>query len=229
MSTLRRFMLGQDLSTTGALAGSRAFAPLPLERKASMLRSSGDHALAGEVLRFISPGVSAPLASSARAILEDAAFAVVAQEAFTQLEFSKPDARALALLAADARRIVGLGGRAPVVSARVKSTLSTWRKMERKAVAADEVFDRAGVRLLVDDEPDAYRALARLHRAYAPIAGEFDDYIARPKASGYRALHTAVNTPIGPVEFQIRTHAMDFEAEHGAAAHWRYKSATLAS
>ena len=56
------------------------------------------------------------------------------------------------------------------------------------------------------------------------MAGASDDYIAHPKPNGYQSLHTAVQTPVGVAEFQVRTHAMHQHAEHGGAAHSVYKA-----
>jgi GTP pyrophosphokinase len=72
--------------------------------------------------------------------------------------------------------------------------------------------------------------LGRVHERYRAIAGELDDYIARPKANGYRSLHTVVEGDDGgAVEIQIRTAEMHEHAEYGVSAHWAYKEADAAN
>ncbi len=112
------------------------------------------------------------------------------------------------------------------VQGRPKHLYSIWKKMQGKQLAFDRVFDTRALRVVVDDVAACYAALARVHEAWQPVEGEFDDYIARPKPNGYQSLHTVVRGTDGrAVEVQIRTRAMHEHAEHGVAAHWMYKEA----
>jgi len=107
---------------------------------------------------------------------------------------------------------------------RPKHLYSIWRKMRGKNVAFEKLYDIRAVRVIVANVRECYTVLGVVHDQWQPIEGEFDDYIARPKANGYRSLHTAV---VGPeertLEVQIRTREMHEQSELGVAAHWRYK------
>jgi GTP pyrophosphokinase len=110
------------------------------------------------------------------------------------------------------------------VAGRPKHIYSIWKKMQKKDVPIGELYDLRALRVLVEDIPACYAALGVVHVLWAPVAGEFDDYIARPKHNDYRSLHTAVIGPEGKtLEVQIRTQEMHAQAELGVAAHWRYK------
>ena len=110
------------------------------------------------------------------------------------------------------------------VFGRPKHIYSIWKKMQAKHIEFSDLFDVRAVRVLVNDIQQCYAVLGIVHSQWQPITREFDDYIANPKENGYRSLHTAVIGPAGkPVEVQIRTAAMDDDAENGVAAHWAYK------
>src|SRR5690606_6930213 len=101
-----------------------------------------------------------------------------------------------------------------------------------KEKSFDGIRDLRAVRIIVDDVETCYKVLGIIHTHFAPIPGEFDDYIAAKKPNNYQSLHTAVIYSDGkPLEVQIRTWQMHHNAEYGIAAHWRYKenAATLSS
>lgn len=115
------------------------------------------------------------------------------------------------------------------VMGRAKHIYSIWRKMQRKNVGFEEIYDVRAVRILVDEVPECYAVLGIVHGLWKHIPKEFDDYIATPKENGYRSLHTAVIGPEGKnLEIQIRTKQMHQESELGVAAHWRYKEGAKA-
>jgi len=123
------------------------------------------------------------------------------------------------------------------VQGRPKHLYSIWKKMQGKQLDFERVLDLRALRVIVDDVPACYAALACVHGLWRALPEEFDDYIARPKANGYQSLHTVVFDDLAPheppqpgakarpLEVQIRTAAMHEHAESGVAAHWVYKEA----
>ena len=124
-----------------------------------------------------------------------------------------------------ARDLTSHGLRAEV-QGRPKHLYSIWKKMQGKHLDIAQVLDLRAVRVIVPEVAGCYAVLGRVHELFRPVAGEFDDYIERPKPNGYQSLHTVVQDDSGrAVEVQIRTRAMHEHAEYGVAAHWAYKDA----
>ena len=113
------------------------------------------------------------------------------------------------------------------VRGRVKHLYSIHEKIKKYSAQGksfDDIYDLLALRVLTDSTSDCYAVLGVVHGLWRPLPGEFDDYIASPRPSGYQSLHTtAFWSSSHAVEVQIRTHQMDQEAEYGVAVHWAYK------
>ncbi|GAB4357022.1 MAG: GTP diphosphokinase [Gammaproteobacteria bacterium] len=161
--------------------------------------------------------------------LEDLAFRYLQPDIYKQLAKNLAERRVdreryLDVVVKQLRDALQQHGVEAEVSSRPKHLYSIWKKMQRKGVGFDEIFDVRAVRILVNEVRDCYAALGVVHGMWQNISREFDDYIANPKQNLYRSLHTAVVGPEGrTLEVQIRTREMHEHAELGVAAHWRYK------
>jgi GTP pyrophosphokinase len=161
--------------------------------------------------------------------LEDLAFRYLEPEEYRRIAAALKERRAdreryIEAQCAELRARLQAAGIAAEVYGRPKHMYSIYRKMQRKQLAFEQLFDVRAVRVVVGSVPECYAALGIVHGEWPYIPGEFDDYIATPKGNGYRSIHTAV---IGPqaksLEVQIRTRDMHEHAELGVAAHWTYK------
>ena len=191
---------------------------------------------ASAALAYESLHVFAPLANrlgiwQIKWEMEDLAFRFLEPETYRQtakLLDEKRGERELFMesLRGQLERGLNSGGVAALVQGRPKHIYSIVKKMRGKSLDFDQVFDIRALRVIAADVNGCYAALSFVHSLFAPIDGEFDDYIARPKSNGYQSLHTVVRDEAGrAVEIQIRTQAMHDHAEHGVAAHWAYKEA----
>ncbi|MBO9717453.1 MAG: bifunctional (p)ppGpp synthetase/guanosine-3',5'-bis(diphosphate) 3'-pyrophosphohydrolase [Pseudoxanthomonas sp.] len=224
---LRRLLLAiiQDLRVV----------PILLSRQLARLRVA-DRLPDGErrALAQLTRDIHAPLANrlgiwQLKWELEDLAFRFLEPDTYRHLareldETRNERERYIAAVKAQLGKALRAQGLAADISGRSKHIYSIWRKMQKKHLPLDKLYDLRAVRLMVDDVAACYAALGVVHALWAPVPGEFDDYIARPKPNGYSSLHTAVVGPEGrTLEVQIRTRDMHEQAELGVAAHWRYK------
>ena len=161
--------------------------------------------------------------------LEDLAFRYLEPERYreiaTQLHERRSDREAYMerITAYIAEQFAREGLQAEIMG-RPKHIYSIYRKMERKRLPFNQIYDVRAIRIIVNTIPECYQALGIIHNIFHAIPGEFDDYISSPKENSYRSLHTAVMDKDGKtLEVQIRTVEMHEEAEYGIAAHWRYK------
>jgi GTP pyrophosphokinase len=166
--------------------------------------------------------------------LEDLALKTLNREAFDQIKeivSAKKTERELFLkrVEAELRAAAAAEGIAVEVTARAKHFYSIYQKMRKGAKSAEELYDLLGLRLICATESECYALLGMVHKLWKPIDGRFKDYIAMPKANGYRSLHTTVMCYEGRLlEVQIRTAEMHRVAEYGVASHWLYKKGKTA-
>jgi GTP pyrophosphokinase len=161
--------------------------------------------------------------------LEDMAFRYLEPQSYLRIAKSLSDSRVqrehcinkfIALLQAK----LDEEGISAKVYGRPKHIYSIWKKMHRKQLDIDELYDLLAVRIIVDNLTACYTTLGVVHSLWQTIPKEFDDYIANPKENGYQSLHTVVIDSDGNrIEVQIRTQQMHDFAELGVAAHWSYK------
>lgn len=119
------------------------------------------------------------------------------------------------------------------IKGRPKHIYSIFKKMQRQQKPFEEIYDLFAIRIILQEphtKEDCWRVYSMITDRYTPIPKRFRDFISVPKANGYQSLHTTVITEQGrKVEVQIRTLRMDDIAEHGVAAHWRYKAGSEGS
>ncbi len=110
------------------------------------------------------------------------------------------------------------------VTWRIKHVYSVYQKLKRQGIPFENVYDVFGIRIKLNSVAECYEMLGIIHSMWKPIQSRIKDFIAMPKDNMYQSLHTTVFGPEGErIEIQIRTFEMDYLANEGIAAHWRYK------
>ena len=115
------------------------------------------------------------------------------------------------------------------IKGRTKSINSIWQKMKKQRLPFENIYDLFAIRIIIDCPPHEEKSLcwqvySIVTDMYTPNPNRLRDWLSVPKSNGYESLHTTVIGHEGRwVEVQIRTERMDAIAEHGLAAHWRYK------
>ncbi len=193
---------------------------LPPEKQAKKAR---------ETLDVIAPLAHRLGMASVKWELEDLAFAILYPKKYEEIVRLVADRapsrdRALNEITSQLMAELKANGIQAEVMGRPKHYWSIYQKMVVRGHDFDEIFDLVGVRVLVDSLHDCYAAVGVAHSLYSAMPGRFKDYVSNPRFGVYQSLHTTVMTDTGrPLEVQVRTHEMHYNAEFGVAAHWRYK------
>lgn len=112
---------------------------------------------------------------------------------------------------------------------RTKSIHSIWQKMKKQKCGFEGIYDLFAIRIILDspyekEKMQCWQVYSIITDMYQPNPKRLRDWLSVPKSNGYESLHITVLGPENKwVEVQIRTERMDEIAEHGLAAHWRYK------
>ena len=224
---LRKMLLA--VASDPRLVVARLALQLARLRHARELDADGRRRIALETREIYAPLANRLGTWSLKWELEDLAFRHLEPEAYHRIASALAERRVdreryIESVCERLQRELAQAGVRARVYGRPKHIYSIWRKMQRKDLAFERIFDVRAVRIVVDTVADCYAALGVVHGLWPYIAGEFDDYIATPKENDYRSIHTAVTGPEGKsLEVQIRTADMHEFAELGVAAHWRYK------
>jgi GTP diphosphokinase / guanosine-3',5'-bis(diphosphate) 3'-diphosphatase len=217
-------------------------------RKAVYLSPDQQLEIANEAMQLYAPLANRLGVWQLKWELEDLAFRFLEPAAYKEIANKlaarrAERARTVEVAAAKLQNRLNQMGFEATVTGRPKHLFSIYRKMQRKRLDFDEIYDIQALRVILEpninsnyekmsaQEKDdvertlCYQVLGVVHGLWQPIPREFDDYIASPKANGYKSLHTAVLDPETnqKLEVQIRSLRMHEEAERGVAAHWAYK------
>lgn len=216
-------------------------------RQANSLSKKQQRTIAGEGMNIFAPLANRLGVWQLKWELEDLSFRYLQPKKYKEIAGKLADRRVERSAKID--QAVGIlrnkikdAGIKATVNGRPKHIYSIYRKMVRKELDFEHIYDIQALRVILEPNSKSYgnksnkqiaeeerglcyQVLGIVHSLWQPIPREFDDYIAAPKANGYKSLHTAVIDPATrqTLEVQIRTMRMHQQAEKGVAAHWAYK------
>ena len=223
----RLVRLGHLLDPVEAIEADARTAPIALARRLhAMRRRPADARVAAETRDLFVPLAECMGMCAVRNELGDLALDAIEPRAYARLcahLTRHAVSLSASLTAVEARARRRFDAPAQRVEARVKAVHSIHEKIGRCGFASvRDVLDVLAVRVVLDTDADCYAGLAWCRDQW-PVE-VVKDFIATPKANGYRSLHATVRVPPWPVEIQFRTHAMHEDAEHGCASHVLYKA-----
>ncbi|WP_243517649.1 MULTISPECIES: bifunctional (p)ppGpp synthetase/guanosine-3',5'-bis(diphosphate) 3'-pyrophosphohydrolase [unclassified Candidatus Cardinium] len=141
----------------------------------------------------------------------------------------------LNLIAEEVQAAIQARGIEFMLKKRIKSVYSIWHKIQKLQIDFDQIHDLAAIRIILTNMDDksiqeekvaCWRILSIISNLYKPVCHIMRDWISTPRDSSYESLHLTFETyKYGRLEVQIRTERMDYIAEYGRAAHWKYKLA----
>ena len=225
---LRKMMLAMvdDIRVVLLKLAERFFLITHLDNKSSEFQKK----IAQETMDYYAPLANRLGMNALKFKLEDGAFRYLYPEAFTKIQSSfqnrKEDRKRIINEMINTLKKIMLKNdiKNCEFSGRVKHLYSIYKKINRKDINIENLYDTTAIRIIVPTISDCYTALSLAHEQWKPIPEEFDDYIAKPKPNGYQSIHTAVLLKNKtPIEIQIRTKEMHNNSEKGVAAHWKYK------
>ncbi|HEY9013105.1 MAG TPA: bifunctional (p)ppGpp synthetase/guanosine-3',5'-bis(diphosphate) 3'-pyrophosphohydrolase [Devosia sp.] len=191
--------------------------------------------IATETMEIYAPLAGRMGMQDMRSELEGLSFKVLQPEPYRAItsrleEMQSEFAETISTIKAELSERLRAEGIEAKVSARVKSPWSIFTKIDRKAIALEQLSDMIGFRIIVPTVADCYRALGIVHTNWKVVPGRFKDYISVPKHNDYRSIHTTI-VGVGRqrAELQIRTDEMHRVAEYGIAAHALYKEGATGS
>lgn len=188
-----------------------------------------------ETLEIFSPLAHRIGMSNLKLELERLSFFYLEPEAYADLdrqlkEREKKNTRFMERVSSSLNEVLGEYGVQAEVSSRIKSHYSIFKKLQRKNVTLDGIYDYYAFRILTQTVEDCYKIFGLLHGSWRHIPGRIKDFIATPKPNLYQSIHTTLISESGqPFEVQVRTFMMHRLAEEGVAAHWTYKNGKLLS